>query len=79
MFKCQILSIAYTPPKHGRRHGSYSYIRVQTPEKQLISKEIDCAEPEYTNMSPHNYQSSYGPAHKHRRAIESNDPYICRV
>ena len=41
--------------------GSYSYIRFQMPEKQLISKEIDCAKPEYVNMSPPNYQSSYGP------------------
>ena len=44
--------------------SSYSYIRVQTPEKQLISKKIDCAEPEYINMIPPNYQSSYGPATK---------------
>ena len=39
--------------------GSYLYNRVQTPEKQLISKEINCAKHEYMNMSPPNYPSSY--------------------
>ncbi len=42
--------------------GSYSYIRVNRPQKQSISKEINCAEHEYMNMSPPpNYRAGYGP------------------
>ena len=40
----------------------FIYIRVHTPQKQSISKEINCAEHEYMNISPPpNNRACYGP------------------
>ena len=38
-------------------------INISVLTKQLISKEIDCAEPEYMNIPPPHYRACYGPVY----------------